>query len=203
MKEKLKKVDINTGMFNAVKALIALAFTNLFGWIVNFLVFRGANEIEIEGASFRTAVLSFLIFIFHLAVLYKFIKIESKSEKTINEASSCKVAYKESGYSFDFKVYFKTFLKKRGWGYYIPSQIWQIPLLINYIIVAANPEDITIYELPIYIYKWCMNCLFAYEAFPSFFFLGFFIYNLLFIPSFTYLLYRFYKSLLVKPSYLK
>lgn len=202
-KEKLKKIDLNTAFYNATKAFLALMFSNFFGWLVNFLVFRGANEMEPESAAFRTIVLSIIIFSFYIYSLTKVIKIESKRDNCINESSRFKSLYKDSNYELDYKCEFKKYFFKRGWGYFIPTQLWQIPLIINYVIVSVNIENAKIYEFPIYIYKWCTTFLFAYELFPQFIFLGFLIFNLVFVPTFTYILYKYYKSLLNKPSYLK
>ncbi len=198
----LTKKDVATAYYNAFKSFVVLAFSNLIGYILYFLILRGANETNSQGAELRTFAVSLIVFLFSFFVYFKFLKLESKSEKIVNETKTLKDAYKESSYTLDFKSYFKNILKKRLWGYYIAPVIIQIPLIINYLIVTLNPADIKIYDLEIYIYKWNVLELFAYEIFGKAWFLGFFFFMFLFSLIFTVLSYYYFKKLLVKPTYL-
>lgn len=199
----ITKIDTRTAMFNMLKGLFALAISNAVGYFIYLLVLRGVNESEPETASVRTVIFGLAVFGYSIFAYLKLLMAESKNEKIINEQNELKEAFKKSEYNLDFDKYFSDVVKKRLWGYYVSAFLWQIPLIINYIIVSANPADITIYELPISIYKFCLSGIFAYEIFPEFWLLGLFIYMASFIIVFTYFAKRKYKKLLVKPSYLK
>lgn len=201
-KRFLTKKDVATAYYNAFKSFIVLMFSNLIGYLLYFLILRGANEQNSQEAVVRTFAISIIVFVFSFFVYYQFLKLEKKSERVINETKTLKDAYKDSGYNLDFNSYFINILKKRLWGYYIAPVIIQIPLIINYLIVTLNPAEITIYDLEIYIYKWNVLELFAYEIFGNAWFLGFFLFMFLFSIVFTTLSYFYFKKLLVKPTYL-
>ena len=188
--------------FNFIKGLIAIAFSGLVGNILYFLVFRNTNGDSPEGAWFRTGIFSLLIFALSIYVFFRIEEIPSKNERIINEKQALKDAFKEANYELDYKSYFKGVIRTRLWGYYLAAAVWQLPLIVNYIIAKVQPGDITIYEIPVWIYEWHMPSLFAYEFLGDLWFLGFFLYLALFISIFTYLVYESYKQFLVKPSYL-
>lgn len=188
--------------FNFIKGIIALAFSGLVGNILYFLVFRNTNGESPEGAWLRTGIFSLLIFALSVYVFFRIEEIPSKNEKIINEKQALKDAFKDANYELDYKGYFKEVIRTRFCGYYLAAAVWQIPLILNYVIAKVQPGNVTIYEIPVWIYEWHMPSLFAYEFLGSLWFLGFFLYLAIFIPLFTWLVYESYKPLLVKPSYL-
>ena len=202
-KSDITKIDIRTAFFNMLKGLFAMAISNAVGYFIYLLVLRGVNESEPETASTRTVIFGLFVFVYAIFAFLKLLMAESKNEKIINEQYELKEAFKNSNYTLDFDKYFCGVIKKRLWGYYISAFLCQIPLIVNYMIVSANPENITIYELPVSVYKFCLSGIFAYELFPKSWYVGVVIYMASFILVFTYFAKRKYKKLLVKPSYLQ
>lgn len=198
----MKKQYKRTTTFNFLKGLAAIAFSSLIGNVLYFFVFRGTNAEDPEGAAMRTSIFSILIFVFSVYAFIKTLPVTSKNENVIDEKQALKDALKEANYELDYNSYFKKLVKTRLWGYYLAAAVWQIPLLINYVIVATAPEGTTIYELPIWIYEWNLSSLFAYELLGALWFLGIFLYMAVFISVFTYFAYRYYKQFAVKPSYI-
>lgn len=190
----------STVTFNFIKGIIAMAFTGLLGNILYFFIFRNTNGEDPEAAAFRTAIFSFFVFLFSIYAVYEISVVPTKNKKVINEKQSIKDAFRDSGYDLDYKTYFKKMVKTRLWGYYLSVAVWQIPLVINFAIAEAVGKSV--YEIPIWLYEWNMQSMFAYELLGDFWFLGMPLTLLLFIPAFNYLMYQDYEQYLVKPSYL-
>lgn len=196
----MKNKDLRTVMFNLLKGLIAMAFSGVVGNLLYFLIFRGTNAENPEGAAMRTSIFSLLIFALSIYLFLRMLDINSKSENIINEKQAIKDAYKESEYQLDYKLYFKKILKARLWGYILSAFVYQIPLIVNYVI--ADKYSVTVYELPIWIYEWNMPSIFAYEIFGGRWYIGAPLYILVFSAVFSIFAYRYYKQFLIKPSYL-
>lgn len=195
----MKKKNLRTALLNFFKGLIAMAFSGLVGNILYFLIFRGTNAENPEGAAIRTSILSLLIFALSIYVFVKMLDIEGKGD-TVNEKQTIKDAFKESGYQLDYKTYFKNMIKARLWGYVLASFVWQIPLIVNYVI--ADKFGVTLYELPVWIYEWNMPSLFAYELLGGKWYIGAPVYLVVFTSVFLAVSYRYYKQFIVRPSYL-
>ena len=185
--------------YNSVKSVIAILFSIFMGYLLYFFILRGANEDDPNGAAVRTIIFSLFVFIFSVFVMLKITKAESKSG---SESLLFKNDFRQSGYSLNYNEYFKKALKQRLWGYYIGPALFQIPLIINFIIVSKLPEKITIYEYPLSIYKWSMSSLFAYEIFGGLWILGFIFYMAAFATVFSIALYFSFKSFFTRPSYM-
>lgn len=186
-------------IFNAIKSTIAIAFSNFIGYFLYFFILRGANEDDPDGATVRTIIFSLIIFAFSIFSLVKVTKAEIKGE---SEWLIFKNDFRESNYSLNYKEYFMYALKTRLWGYYIGPLLFQIPIITNIIIVSRLPIDVTIYEYPLSLYKWCTSSLFAYELSGGIWILGFLIYMVAVYILFTFIMFCSFKNIFVKPSYM-
>lgn len=198
----MNKRYTRTVLFDLFKGIIAMAFSSLIGWMLYFFIFRNTNGENPERAVLGTCIVSLGVFVLSIYVFLRMLPINSKDYYVIDERQALKDAFRDSGYDLDYKAYFKKMVKTRLWGYYLAAALWQIPTIVNYVIVAFQPGDLSIYEFPVPLYKWNVQSLFAYELLGKAWFLGVFLYMALFIAAFTFFTYLHYKEFLVRPSYL-
>lgn len=197
----MKKTNFGFFIDNLVKGLIFLLIFNIFGLILYTVFLNGRNADLPENASLGTSILSIAVFAVSVYLYARFAMMGSLNDKRIDERTLLEEAFKASEYKLDYNGYFKEQVKKRLCGYYVAAALWQIPLMINYAIVT--PSEFTLYESPITIYKWNMTNIFGYELLGKLWYLGPVVFLVLFIPIFTFLVYRGQKKWLVKPSYIK
>ena len=186
---------------NIFKGFLGLAVCNVVGYVL-YLVFLNAKNADYpKNASLSTAILSVLLFGVSVYVIARFALMGTLNTESIDERGMLEKVYKESNYTLDYKAYFKDQVKTRLCGYYLAAALWQIPLIVNYALIV--PSEFTIYNSPISIYKWNMMNIFGYELLGKAWFFGPVLFLALFIPIFTFIVYKEQKKWLVKPSYIK
>ena len=188
---------------NMVKGFATLAVCNGIGYIFYIMILNVGNTEDPATASGRTAIFSLLLFAVSLYAFYRVAIAESPDSGKVDERKLLEDAYKESGYNLDYKAYFTEQIKTRLWGYYFAVGVGQLPLFLIFLVEAVIPGDVTVYELPVPIFKFYMTNIFGYEMLGKAWFLGPVVYLLLFVPIFTYLVYKEQKNWMVKPSYVK
>ncbi|MBE6565130.1 MAG: hypothetical protein E7655_07650 [Ruminococcaceae bacterium] len=190
-------------ILNMVKGFATLALCNGIGYLFYIMILNVGNAEDPKTASGRTAIFSLILFAASIYAFYLVAIAESSDSGKIDERKLLEDAYKDSGYALDYKAYFIEQVKTRLWGYYFAVGVGQLPLFLNFLVEAVIPGDVTIYELPIPLFKFYTTNIFAYELLGKAWFLGPVLYLLLFIPIFTYLVYREQKTWMAKPSYVK
>jgi len=200
----MKNYKFRFWLGNFLKSAVTLAGCNLVSYLFYTMFLNGTNTYYPEGASTPTVIFSVIMFVLSVIVFWKVSTIGSTNPEKIDERTLLENTFREAGYVIDYNKWFKDQLKTRLWGWYIPLFIGQIPLFVNYAILARVKESFgSVFEMPIVIYKWNMTSIFGYELLGSLWFLGPIIYLGLFISLFTYLVYREQKKWLVKPSYVE
>jgi hypothetical protein len=197
----MKKTNFRVFADNLVKGILYLLIFNIFGLILYTVFLNGRNADIPENAAIGTSILSIAVFAVSVYLYARFALMGSLNDKRIDERALLEEAFKASEYKLDYNAYFKEQVKKRLCGYYVAAALWQIPLIINYAIVM--PTEFTIYETPITMYKWGMTSIFGYELLGKLWYLGPVVFLVLFLPIFTFLVYKGQKKWLVKPSYIK
>ena len=203
----MKKTNFRVFADNLVKGILYLLIFNIFGLILYTVFLNGRNADIPENAVYVSfcfrikGILGTAVFVVAVYLYARFALMGSLNDKRIDERALLEEAFKASEYKLDYNAYFKEQVKKRLCGYYVAAALWQIPLIINYAIVM--PTEFTIYETPITMYKWGMTSIFGYELLGNLWYFGPVIFLALFLPIFTFLVYKGQKKWLVKPSYIK
>jgi len=184
-----------------IRALGGMVIGNVLGYLFYMFFLNLKNTEAPESASMGTAIFSIIIFGVSMFFTYRLFMWVSNDSTKLDEGTLLENAYKESNYTLDYNAYFKDQVKKRLWVYYLVAALTQIPLVINYYLAIAAGYG-NIYQCPIDIYKFSMTSLFSYELLGNLWFVGPFIYVILYSSLFTYIVYKEQKKYMVKPSYL-
>lgn len=184
-----------------LKALGGIVIGDIFGYLFYMFFLNLRNTEAPESASIVTAIFSIVVFGVSMFFTFRLSMWVSNDSSKLDEVTLLENAYKESNYTLDYNAYFKEQIKKRLWVYYLVAFLTQIPLVINYYLAIAAGYG-TVYQCPIDIYKFSMTSLFGYELLGNLWFIGPFIYVILYAVVFTYLTYKAQKKYMVKPSYL-
>ena len=178
-----------TLVINVVKTIIAYIITSFLGYLAYRMLINGTNIQQPIGAGFRTSLLSIAVFALLIYLTVRIYNLPTKDERKVDEKREIYKLQTESGYTLNYKEYFKNQLKTRLWAGFIPIFVLQLPLLINYGMVSFA-EGFTIYNSPITLFKFYMPSMFVWEILGRAWFLAPLLFTLVYATVFLTSLYR-------------
>lgn len=178
-----------TLVVNVVKTIIAYIITSFLGYLAYRMLINGTNIQQPIGAGFRTSLLSIVVFALLIYLTVRIYNLPTKDERRLWEKQELYKQQTESGYTLDYKEYFKTQIKTRLWASLIPILVLQLPLIINYAMVSYA-EGFTLYTSPITLFKFYMPSMFVWELVGGAWFLAPILFTAIYGAVFTTALYH-------------
>lgn len=200
---KKDKRCTRTLVVNVVKTIIAYFITSILGYLAYRMLINGINIQQPIGAGLRTSLLSLAVFALLIYLTVRIFNLPTKDERRLYEKSELYKQQTESGYTLDYKEYFKKQIKTRLWASLIPILALQLPLIINYAMVSYA-EGFTLYTSPITLFKFYMPSMFVWELLGGAWFLAPVVFTFVYGAVFTIALYHSQKKFIPeKPEWYK